>query len=107
MQEMKLGTSVSSASCLYPKDTHTGRSILSYSQPGMWTSLWEDVRGRVSDFCVLHAPGLWEAQCCPSKVYAFGFLLPLLSITYSSPIFVQDLFFQHPFSHRHFLLIPY
>lgn len=63
--------------------------------------------GRVSDLCVLLAPGVWDAQCSLSKVCAFGFLWPLLFVTYSSPVFVQDLFFQHPFGYRHILLIPH
>lgn len=100
MQEMKLGTSASSVSCSYPKDTHTGRSILSYRQPVIQTSLWEDVGGRISDLCVLHAPEVWDAQCSRSvplvsSCHCFLSLPPLLyffRIYFSNIPLVTDIF---------------
>lgn len=46
--------------------------------------------GRVSDLYVLCALGAQQAECCASKDCTFGSLLPWLSITNSSPAFVQD-----------------
>lgn len=84
---MNLGTIIS---CSYPNDTHMGAAS------GMDTTAGRCMGGRVSDLRVLHAPRAREAEYCPSKDCTFGPLLPVLSITNSSPVFVQDPLFSIP-----------
>lgn len=96
MQEMKLGTSVSSVSCSYPNDTYTGRSILSYREPVIRPSLWEDVwaAGSVTSVsCLPLGCGMLSAlspRSVPlaSSCHCFLSLTPLLYLfrTYFSSI---------------------
>lgn len=88
---MKLGTSASSFLVCIPT-TH----VQVYLSSPMDTTAGRCMGGRISDLCVLRAPRVQEAECCPSKDCTFGSLLPLLSITNSSPAFVQGPLFSIP-----------